>query len=677
METEIMRGSILVGQGLPIHGQISVLANIFVLIITVVSVAAKASRGCRKGKRLQNGGDAGSGRYENKIVAGVVYRVAVACCIYIVGCEIAVLAWEAWAKSEWWMLLSQALQVVVWVVASSATWRLKRLGRSSLPLFLRAWWPLSLALCLCTLIRYKTTLPTTYVLLKALCSPALAFLCFVAARGNLGIQKIVNSDLQEPLLEESSDLNVTPYCGAGVVSTVTLSWLNPILKVGYRRALELKDVPALSPKDRAENAYKVLTENWAKLKAAKPEEHPSLAKAIAMSFWREALRNGVFAGVNTMVSYVGPFLISYFVDYLGGKEVFPHEGYILASVFFGAKVVEIVTTRQWYLGVDILGMHVRAALTGQVFEKGMRLSSVARQRHSSGEIINYMAVDVQRIGDYSWYLHDIWVLPLQIILALAILFKNVGLASLATLVATVISILINTPLAKLQEEYQDNLMAAKDDRMRSTSECLRNMRIMKLQAWEERYRLKLEDLRQTEFVSLRKALYAQACVTFIFWGSPIFVSVVTFGTSILLGGQLTAGGVLSALATFRILQEPLRNFPDLLSMIAQTKVSLDRISRFLEEEELPHDATISIPSNSSELAVEIKDGDFSWDPISDKLTLSGINLQVKKGMRVAVCGVVGAGKSSFLSCILGEIPKVSGQVGSLATLILFLIKSCI
>ena len=38
-------------------------------------------------------------------------------------------------------------------------------------------------------------------------------------------------------------------------------------------------------------------------------------------------------------------------------------------------------------------------------------------------------------------------------------------------------------------------MVAKDDKMRKTSECLRNMRILKLQAWEDRYRVKLEEMR--------------------------------------------------------------------------------------------------------------------------------------------------------------------------------------
>ncbi|KAL8146887.1 hypothetical protein AgCh_004571 [Apium graveolens] len=187
-------------------------------------------------------------------------------------------------------------------------------------------------------------------------------------------------------------------------------------------------------------------------------------------------------------------------------------------------------------------MHVRSALTAMVYRKGLRLSSAAKQGHSSGEIVNYMAVDVQRVGDYSWYLHDIWMLPMQIILALAIPYKHVGIATVATLIATIISIVATIPLARFQENYQDNLMSAKDKRMRKTSECLRNMRILKLQAWEDRYRLKLEEMRAVEFKWLR------------------------------------------------------------------------------------------------------------------------IQMKVERGMRVAICGMVGSGKSSFLSCILGEIPKISVEV---------------
>ncbi|KAK1261109.1 ABC transporter C family member 5 [Acorus gramineus] len=566
-----------------------------------------------------------------------------------------------------------SIQASAWLVLSLSVLHCKFKAFERYPLLLRLWWFVSFVLCV--YIGYidvtgivrdgSKRLLSSHVLSNFAAAPALAFLCFVSIRGHTGIELHRGDfDLRERLLveEEAGCLRVTPYSEAGIFSLVTLSWLNSLLSIGEKRPLELRDVPLLAPNDRSKTSYKILSSNWERQKAENPSKQPSLALAIFRSFWKEAACNAVFAGMNTLVSYVGPYLISYFVDYLGGRIAFPHEGYILASVFFVAKLVETIATRQWYLGVDILGMHVRSGLTAMVYRKGLRLSNTSRQSHTSGEIVNYMAVDVQRVGDYSWYLHDIWMLPLQIVLALAILYKNVGIASVATLIATIVSIVVTVPLAKMQEEYQDNLMTAKDDRMRKTSECLRNMRILKLQAWEERYRVMLEEMRGVEFKWLKKALYSQAFITFIFWGSPIFVSVVTFATSILLGGQLTAGGVLSALATFRILQEPLRNFPDLVSMIAQTKVSLDRISGFLQEEELQEDATIVLPRGFTNFAIEIKDGEFCWDPSSARPTLSDIQLKVEKGMRVAVCGMVGSGKSSFLSCILGEIPKISGEV---------------
>ncbi|KAK6937713.1 ABC transporter-like, ATP-binding domain [Dillenia turbinata] len=610
------------------------------------------------------------------------FKASLFCCFYVLVLQLVVLGYdgihlmrEAAADDEksvnWPLLCFPAAQVLAWFVLSFSALHCKFKLSEKFPLLLRVWWISSFAICVGTLyvdgrgflIEGSKHL-NSHVFANLAATPALAFLCFLGVRGVSGIQVYRNSDLQEPLLleEEAGCLKVTPYGEAGLFSLATLSWLNPLLSIGAKRPLELRDIPLLAPKDRAKTNYKVLNSNWEKLKAENPSKQPSLAWAILKSFWKEAACNAVFAGLNTLVSYVGPYMVRYFVEYLDGIETFPHEGYILAGTFFAAKLVETLTTRQWYLGVDILGMHVRSALTAMVYRKGLKLSSSARQSHTSGEIVNYMAVDVQRVGDYSWYLHDIWMLPMQIVLALAILYINVGIASFATLIATIVSIIVTVPLAKLQEDYQDKLMAAKDERMRKTSESLRNMRILKLQAWEDRYRLKLEEMRDVEFKWLRKALYSQAFITFIFWGSPIFVSVVTFGTSILLGGQLTAGGVLSALATFRILQEPLRNFPDLVSMMAQTKVSLDRISGFLQEEELQPDAAIILPRGMSSTAIEINDGEFGWDPSSSRPTLAGIQMTVEKGMRVAVCGTVGSGKSSFLSCILGEIPKISGEV---------------
>jgi ABC-type multidrug transport system fused ATPase/permease subunit len=98
------------------------------------------------------------------------------------------------------------------------------------------------------------------------------------------------------------------------------------------------------------------------------------------------------------------------------------------------------------------------------------------------------------------------------------------------------------------------------------------------------------------------------------------------------------------------------------------QVSVQRLWRFLQEPELPMDAVIHIPScvdggaTKLDIVIEVREGNFSWDSLATGLTLTGVNLQVKRGVRVAVCGTVGSGKSSLLSCILGEIPKISGTV---------------
>lgn len=667
-------------QDLPLSERISLSAHSALLVLFLFFVSARRIFTCigRIPVFKENHADSGPVGREARLQTanvGIGFKTTVFCCFYMLFLQSLVLGFEIVGLvrernvEDWSAIYLPSVQFLSWFVLSFSAFHCQFKASEKFPLLLRIWWFLSSIICICTvyvdakgLILGSGDL-NSHILLNFAATPALLFLFLVAIRGVTGIEVHRNQDLQEPLLEEEAGcLKVTAYSEAGFFSLATLSWLNPLLSIGAKRPLELRDVPLLAPKDRSKTSYKILKSNWEKMKAENPSKQPSLALAIFRSFWKEAAWNAVFAGLNTLVSYIGPYLVSYFVDYLGGIVAFPHEGYILASIFFGAKLVETITTRQWYLGVDILGMHVRSALTAMVYRKGLRLSSTARQSHTSGEIVNYMAVDVQRVGDYSWYLHDIWMLPLQIVLALAILYKNVGIASVATLIATIISIVVTVPLAKMQEDYQDKLMASKDDRMRKTSECLRNMRILKLQAWEDRYRRKLEEMRGVEFKWLRKALYSQAFITFIFWGSPIFVSVVTFATSILLGGQLTAGGVLSALATFRILQEPLRNFPDLVSMMAQTKVSVDRISGFLLEEELQADATIVLPKGLTNIAIEIKDGEFCWDPSSSRPTLSGIQMKVERGMRVAVCGMVGSGKSSFLSCILGEIPKISGEV---------------
>lgn len=97
-------------------------------------------------------------------------------------------------------------------------------------------------------------------------------------------------------------------------------------------------------------------------------------------------------------------------------------------------------------------------------------------------------------------------------------------------------------------------------------------------------------------------------------------------------------------------------------------MSLDRLWKFLQEEELATDAVERVTKavrrspRDADFAVVIKAGNFNWNRDVLPHTLTNINLLIKAGSRVAVCGMVGSGKTSLISCMLGEIPVVSGAV---------------
>ena len=62
------------------------------------------------------------------------------------------------------------------------------------------------------------------------------------------------------------------------------------------------------------------------------------------------------------------------------------------------------------------------------------------------------------------------------------------------------------------------------------------------------------------------------------------------------------------------------------------------------------------------IAVEVKDGVFSWDDEGGEEVLKNLNLEIKKGELAAIVGTVGSGKSSLLAAILGEMHKIRGKV---------------
>ncbi|KAL1820083.1 hypothetical protein ACET3Z_014952 [Daucus carota] len=470
----------------------------------------------------------------------------------------------------------------------------------------------------------------------------------------------LNGDCSVPGLKTDPAGIVTPLSRAGFFSKMSFWWLNPLMKRGRKKTLQDEDIPKLRKEDQAETCYLLFMEQLNKQKAKNPWTRTSVLRTIILCHQRDILISGCFALLKIITISAGPLLLGAFINASEGKGNFKHVGYVLALLLFISKSLESLSQRQWYFRSRLIGVKIRSLLTAAIYKKQLRLSNAARTVHSAGEIINYVTLDAYRIGEFPFWFHQLWTTSLQLCFALVILYRAVGLATVASLAAILLTVLSNTPLAKLQHKFQSKLMLAQDERLKFSSEALVNMKVLKLYAWENHFKNAIIKLRTVEFKWLSIVQLLRAYNSFLFWSSPVLVSAATFGACYFIGVPLNASNVFTFVATFRLVQDPVRCIPDLIGVVIQANVAFTRILNFLVAPELnTSEVRHNWDGRNANCSVIIKSADLSWEENPVKLTLQNINLEVRVGEKVAICGEVGSGKSTLLAAILGEVPKIN------------------
>ncbi|KAI4118912.1 MAG: hypothetical protein LQ345_001099 [Seirophora villosa] len=462
------------------------------------------------------------------------------------------------------------------------------------------------------------------------------------------------------------DEDECPIEYADVFSILTFSWMTPMMKYGYKEFLTQDDLWNLRKRDATKATGEALRDAW---DVELEKKRPSLWIALFRAFGGPYFRGTLIKTLSDSLSFVQPqllrLLISFVDSYRTSQEPQPAiRGAAIALAMFAVSVSQTVCLHQYFQRAFETGMRVKSSLTAMIYSKSMKLSNEGRAAKSTGDIVNYMAVDTQRLQDLAQYGQMLWSAPFQILLCMLSLYQLVGISMLAGVGAMLIMIPVNGLIARLMKRLQKEQMKNKDTRTRLTTEILNNMKSIKLYAWTTAFMNKLNHVRNDqELHTLRKIGASQAFANFTWSTAPFLVSCSTFTVFVLTRDQpLTTEIVFPALTLFNLLTFPLAMLPMIITSIIEASVAVGRLTDYFTAEELQSEAVMRKDgaSHAGDEAVRMRNATFTWD--KSRNCLEDVNFAAHKEELCCVVGRVGSGKSSLLQAILGDVWKIHGEV---------------
>ena len=156
------------------------------------------------------------------------------------------------------------------------------------------------------------------------------------------------------------------------------------------------------------------------------------------------------------------------------------------------------------------------------------MSSLGKKEFTTGEIVNLMAVDTQRIMDYVNMVNFFWSAPLQIGVALYLLWAQLGNSVLVGIGVMIFILLFNAYISSQLRTKQVLVMKEKDKRIRMMNEVLNGIKVLKLYAWENSFKDYVMNFRANEMISLKVQAWLNGGLLFLVINAPFLVRKLLF-----------------------------------------------------------------------------------------------------------------------------------------------------
>ncbi|KAM3536194.1 hypothetical protein MY4038_000660 [Beauveria bassiana] len=409
----------------------------------------------------------------------------------------------------------------------------------------------------------------------------------------------------------------------GFWSRTLLLWVNPLLRVGFRKNISVQDLPDIG--DRFDS--KMLFDKF-------------------VSHWEQIGNAGASDGVT---------------DGLIGASIFIFGGLMFSRSIFERLEYQAITC-------------VRGTLVMALYAKVQKLGMDELEKTAS---ITLMTTDITGMQDGLAYLHSTWSSIIELGLGIYALYTFVGYACFLLFIPSCITALGAYIVTKNMASARTIWNQKVETRVAATSNILAQLKSIKAMGLTEAMSTYLQEKRVDELASSLKERNCRVMNYGVYgFGAAMTPVAVLAGARFWtrVSNPMTVSETFAAYAAVFIAALPLNNLFVLLPFFADGYSCLVRVQKFLLLPEMrdqrdcqwsrgmavekSDDTTVSAQTSGHDIEMNnVTVGSKASCPI-----LQDISLRIPKGSLTMVHGPVGSGKSYFLKVLLGELGIDSGTI---------------
>uniref|UniRef100_A0A4W2BS87 Uncharacterized protein n=1 Tax=Bos indicus x Bos taurus TaxID=30522 RepID=A0A4W2BS87_BOBOX len=478
--------------------------------------------------------------------------------------------------------------------------------------------------------------------------------------------------------EDLQDLGVRflqPF--VNLLSKGTYWWMNAFIKTAHKKPIDLRAIGKLPIAMRALTNYQRLCEAFdaqARKDTQSTQGARAIWQALCCAFGRRLVLSSTFRILADLLGFAGPLCIFGIVDHLGKENgVFQPKTQFLGVYF--------VSSQEFLANAYVLAVLLFLALLLQrTFLQASYYVAIETGINLRGAI--------------------------QIIVGVILLYYILGISALIGAAVIIVLAPVQYFVATKLSQAQRSTLEYSNERLKQTNEMLRGIKLLKLYAWENIFRTRVEMTRKKEMTSLRAFAICTSISIFMNTAIPIAAVLITFvgHVSFFREADFSPSVAFASLSLFHILVTPLFLLSSVVRSTVKALVSVQKLSEFLSSAEIREEQCAprepapqgqaskyqTVPlkvvnrkrparedclgltnplqslapgtdGDADNCCVQIIGGFFTWTPDGIP-TLSNITIRIPRGQLTMIVGQVGCGKSSLLLATLGEMQKLSGAV---------------